>query len=250
MINKVAIIQARMGSTRLPGKVLRKINNVPLLKFQIDRINQSKLINQTIVATSNAENDNLIVEFCKANGIVCFRGSEDDVLDRYYRCAKKYKADIIIRFGADNPLIDPIIIDKVIQFYQDSEVDYASNGIPPETNRYPDGSDLEVFSMETLERTHLEADDLHDREHVTFYIWKYNNGFSTAQLHHEQDLSEYRFTLDYPEDLEVVEYVIKELNKRNSFGHLNEIIEIIESNSKIKKKNAHYYYGIGWEQGK
>ena len=115
MINKVAIIQARMGSTRLPGKVLRKVNTVPLLKFQLDRINQALLIDQTIVATSNSENDNLIVEFCKANGIACFRGSEDDVLDRYYRCAKKYKADIIIRFGADNPLIDPIIIDKVIQ---------------------------------------------------------------------------------------------------------------------------------------
>ena len=250
MINKVAIIQARMGSTRLPRKVLRKIDNVPLLKFQIDRINQSKLIDKIIVATSNSKNDDIIAKFCKVNGVVCFRGSEDNVLDRYYKCAKKYKADIIIRICADNPLIDPIIIDKVIQFYHDSEVDYVANGIPPETNRYPDGSDLEVFSMKALERTYLEANDPHDQEHVTFYIWKYNNGFSTAQLYHEHDWSEYRFTVDYPDDFEVVEYVIQELNKRNSFGHLNEIVEIIESNPEIKKKNSHYYYGIGWEQRK
>lgn len=247
-MKKVAIIQARMGSTRLPGKVLKEVNNTSLLKYQIDRIKHATVIDQLVIATSKSEKDDVIVKFCRAHDIECFRGSEDDVLERYYECAKQYDADIIIRISADCPLIDPQIIDKVIQFYQESKVDYVSNDVPPETRKGPTGSHVEVFSMKALDRAFREAVDLNDREHVTFYFWKYDHGFSTAQLLQECDWSEYRFTVDYPEDFEVVKYVIEELGKRNSFGHLNEIVEIIRSNPEIKKKNAHYYYGIGWEK--
>ncbi|MBN4080847.1 glycosyltransferase family protein [Caldithrix abyssi] len=249
-MNKVGIIQARMGSIRLPGKVLKKIDGDPLLKIQIDRIKRANLIDHLIVATSKSKSDDPIADFCEQNKIEYFRGSENDVLSRYYECAKCYNADIIIRLCADNPLIDPQTIDNMIQFFLENNADYASNGVPPENTRFPDGSDLEVFSMKSLEKAHFEAEDSHDREHVTFYMWKYNNGFKTFQLSQKDDWSNYRYTMDYPEDFEVIEYVVRELNGRNSFGHLPEIVEIIESNSQIKKKNAHYYYGIGWEQGK
>ena len=246
-MKKVAIIQARMNSTRLPGKVLRKINGVTILGFQVNRIKKSKLIDQLLIATSTSKSDDVIADFCMDNEITCFRGSEDDVLDRYYNCAKEYDAEIVIRFCSDNPLIDPIVIDKVIQFYIDSGVDYASNGTPPEKTTFPDGADLEVFSMTALEKTHKNTTDLHDREHVTFHMWKYDNGYSLAQYHQKVNQSEYRFTLDYPEDFEVVEFIITELFKRNSFGNLEEIVEILKLNPEIKKKNAHYYYGIGWK---
>lgn len=247
---KVAIIQARMSSSRLPGKVLRQVEGKPLIEYQIERVKKANLIDKIVIATTLSEADMCIYDFCKEVGVECFRGSENDVLDRYYKCAMQYGADVVIRLCADNPLVDPHTIDSVIQFYMESKVDYVSNGCPPETTTFPDGADLEVFSIEALARAHREATDRLDREHVTFYIWKYGNGFSTAQLQQELDWSKYRFTVDYPEDFEVVEYVIKELNKRGSFGHLAEIVEIIKSNPTIKKRNAHYYYGIGWEQEK
>ena len=247
-MNKIAIIQARMSSSRLPGKVLRKIDGKPLIEYQIQRSKKAKLLDEIVIATSLSTTDDEIFDFCENYQVECFRGSEDNVLDRYYRCAKKYNADIVIRLCADNPLVDPNTIDSLIQFFMESKVDYVSNGCPPETTTFPDGADLEVFSMKALGRAHREAVDLHDREHVTFYIWKYNNGFLTDQLHQEVDLSEYRYTVDYEEDFELVKYVIFELKKRHSFGNLEEIVEIIESNPTIKKKNSHYYYGIGWEQ--
>lgn len=247
-MNKVAIIQARMSSSRLPGKVLREVDGKPLIEYQIQRVKKAMLIDQIVIATSLSKTDDEIANFCDKVRLECFRGSENDVLDRYYQCAIQYGADVVIRLCADNPLVDPHTIDRIIQFFMESKVAYVSNGCPPETTTFPDGSDLEVFSMKALERAHREAIDLHDREHVTFYIWKYNNGFLTAQLHQEVNWSEYRYTVDYEEDFELVKYVISELTKRHSFGHLEEIVEIIESNPAIKKKNAHYYYGIGWEQ--
>lgn len=247
-MNKVAIIQARMSSARLPGKVLREINGEPLLAYQIRRARRAKLIDTLVVATSLSNTDDEISDFCRKFQIECFRGSKNDVLNRYYRCAKKYNADIVIRLCADNPLVDPVTIDELIQFYMTSKVDYASNGCPPETTTFPDGADLEVFSMEALKRAHLEASSSHDREHVTFYLWKYGNGFSTAQFTSQNDWSEYRYTVDYPEDFEVVRFVIKELSRRQSFGHLEEIVRIIEQNPRIKEINSSYYFGIGWEQ--
>ena len=244
----IAIIQARMGSTRLPGKVLTEIDGKSLLKYQIDRINRSTLLDKIVVATSNLANDDVIEKFCKKNSIECFRGSENDVLDRYYQCAKIYNPDVIVRLTADCPLSDPAVIDAVINLFIGTNADYAANTVPPETSKYPDGSDVEVFSMKAIERAHREAISMKDREHVTFYFWKYDNGFNTAQLDNDKDYSKYRFTVDYPEDLEVVEYIIKELKKRNSFGYLKEIIDIIDSNPEIKAKNSKYYFGIGWKK--
>lgn len=243
----VGIIQARMGSARLPGKILKKVNGVALLGYQVERVRKSRLLNKVVVATSVLAKDDVVEKFCKTNNIEYFRGSENDVLSRYYECAQKYNADIVVRLTADCPLSDPEIIDDTIKFYIDSKVDYVANTVPPETSKYPDGFDVEVFSMKALKKAYEKAKDSHDREHVTFYFWKYNNDFKIAQLYNSKNYSKYRLTVDYPEDFEVVEFVIKELNKRNSFGHLNEIIEILDANPDIKAKNSKYYSGIGWK---
>lgn len=241
------IIQARMGSTRLPGKILKKVNGVTLLEYQVERVCKSTLLDIIVVTTSVLDKDDVVEKFCKTNNIEYFRGSENDVLSRYYECAQKYNADIVVRLTADCPLSDPKIIDDTIKFYMDTKMDYVANTVPPETSKYPDGFDVEVFSMKALKTAYEKVNDSHDREHVTFYFWKYNNGFKTAQLDSSKNYSKYRLTVDYPEDFEVVEFVIKELKKRNSFGYLNEIIEIIDANPDIKAKNSKYYSGVGWK---
>lgn len=242
------IIQARMGSRRLPNKVLMKVKGVPLLEYQIKRVKNSKLIDEIIVATTILPQDDQIVAFCKERDIPYFRGAENDVLGRYYECAKKWNVDTVVRLTADCPLSDPKVIDDVIALYNDAHTDYAANTIPPETSKYPDGSDVEVFSINALERAYKEAKDAHDREHVTFYFWKYDNDFKTEQLKNNKDYSKYRITVDYPEDFEVIEYVINEISKKKIFGDIEEIIAIIDANQAIKQKNSQFSFGIGWKQ--
>ena len=241
----VAIIQARMGAKRFPGKVLKEVNDKPLLLYQIERVKASKLLNKVVVATSISSKDDSISDFCKRNNIDCFRGSENDVLSRYYDCAKKNKADIIVRLTADCPLSDPIVIDSVISLFQKEKADYAANTTPPETTKFPDGSDVEVFSMQALEMAFIECQNPHDREHVTFYFWRHSNNFKTVQLTQNVDWSKYRFTVDYPEDLEVVKYIFNVLEKRGIFGYLPDIIDIINVAPEIKAKNAGHYFGEG-----
>jgi spore coat polysaccharide biosynthesis protein SpsF len=132
--------------------------------------------------------------------------------------------------------------------FQKERADYAANTAPPETTRFPDGSDVEVFSIQALERTFIECQDPHDREHVTFHFWRYGNNFKTVQLTQDVDWSKYRFTVDYPEDFEVVEYIFQELERRGSFGHLPEIVDIIDASPEIKAKNAVHHFGEGWRE--
>ena len=235
-----------MGSTRLPGKVLMGVNGRTLLAYQLDRISKSKKLNKVVIATSTLEKDDVIEAFCKDYGVDCYRGSENDVMSRYYECAKKYNPDTVVRMTADCPLIDPEIIDKVVQKFKDNNVDYCANTVPPETSKFPDGSDVEVFSMSALECAHREAKDTHLREHVTFQFWQDHN-YTSSQYTQEKDWSKYRVTIDYPEDFEVVNYIFDELKSKRIFGSLNEIINIIDHNQKIRDKNSKYYFGIGWD---
>jgi spore coat polysaccharide biosynthesis protein SpsF len=243
----IAIIQARMGSTRLPGKVLMEVNDRPLLAYQLDRISKSKKLDRVVVATSILEVDDAIESFCVDYGVDCYRGSENDVMSRYYDCAKKYNSDIVVRMTADCPFIDPEIIDKVVQKFKDDNVDYCGNTVPPDTNRFPDGSDIEVFSMEVLEQANLEVKDELFREHVTFQFWQ-DDKYISSQFTQNKDWSAYRITVDYPEDFEVVRYILNVLNKKRTFGNLGEIISIIDSNNEIKEKNSQYYFGQGWSK--
>jgi len=245
----VAIIQARMGSKRLPGKVLMDLNGIPMLQYQVDRVVKSKIIDQVVVATSTLPQDDEIVIFCKKINIAFFRGSENDVLSRYYDAAIKYKVDTIVRITADCPLINPEVIDRTIELFQNNDLDYAGNTVPPESSQFPDGSDVEVFSMQALERANQEATSKEDREHVTFYFWKSEekDTFKIAQLGNHENWSKYRFTVDYPEDYQVVKQIDKELKRRNKFGTLEEIIQILKEHPEIVKLNAKYYFGIGWK---
>jgi spore coat polysaccharide biosynthesis protein SpsF len=245
----IAIIQARMGSTRLPGKVLMEVNGRPLLAYQLDRISKSKKLDKVIVATSTLEKDNAIENFCKDYGVDCYRGSENDVLGRYYKCAIKNNAEVVVRLTADCPFSDPNVIDSVVSLYQRTLCDYAANTVPPETSHWPDGSDVEVFSMSALEKAYLGASKLEDREHVTFYFWKYSNlDFNTVQLKNYEDWSNFRFTVDYIEDFKVAKVLINKLIKRNIFGHTYEIVNILQSQSEIANINNQYHFGIGWSK--
>ena len=238
-----------MGSTRLPGKVLLEINKIPLLKFQIDRIENSKKVDKIVVATTVAREDDSIESFCVNNQIEFYRGSQNDVLSRYYECASNYQADIIVRLTADCPLSDPGLIDKVVSLFLKSKADYAANTIPVKTSNWPDGSDVEVFSFEALERAQRESTSAEEREHITFFFWKNKeNGFKTIQLDNEDDWSKYRFTIDYPEDLKVIQLLMDEIESRQVFGNIEEIIKIFKSKPEISKINEEYYFGIGWDK--
>lgn len=166
-VNILAIVQARMGSTRLPGKALKKVNGKPLIEILLYRLSLAKKIDKIILATSeNSENDELANLVEKLEYEV-YRGSEDDVLDRYYRAAKKYQPTSIVRITGDCPIIDPELVDEVIDLYHNKNVDYASNTEPP---TFPDGLDTEVFSFAALETAHQQATNSFDREHVTPFI--------------------------------------------------------------------------------
>lgn len=247
-LNIVAIIQARMGSSRLPGKVLLDISGTPSLIYQYRRILQSKIVSNIIVATSNLSQDDAIAQMCTVHGIQCYRGSETDVLTRYYECAKQAQADLVIRITADCPLIDPEIIDKVAAEFLRQGVDYAANTVPPQTSRFPDGSDVEIFTFESLERAHKEVVLASDREHVTFYFWKSNNGFKTVQISNKKNWANYRITVDYPEDIEIVRFIVHKIESRGLKGDLNDIISILDEYPDIRKKNASYFFGIGWSK--
>jgi len=237
-----------MGSTRLPGKVLREVCGKPLILHQIERVRDSKSLDKVIVATSIAPENDAIERFCRKHDVAIFRGSEDDVLDRFYKCAKKERLDTIVRLTADCPLTDPLVIDEAVTLYKNGRYDYVANTVPPESSTYPDGSDVEVFSIEALERANRECDNPHYREHVTFFFWKYDNGFKTAQLQRDEDLSEIRFTVDYPEDLEVIEAILKKIKGKDIYGHVNEIAGVLKENPGIRDRNSKYKFGMGWKR--
>ena len=242
----IAIVQARLGSTRLPGKILKTVNDKSLLKIMIDRVSKSRYIDEIVVATTTNPIDIKIIEFCKKNDINFFVGSENDVLSRYNDCALKYKPDTIVRLTSDCPLIDPNVIDLVVKNYLDNDFDYVSNTTPPDTSTYPDGSDVEVFSRSALIKANKIATDEQDREHVTFLFWRDDSRFSNLQIKNKEDWSQYRFTLDYPEDFEVIKFLVRELSDQKMFGSINQIISILNDNPHIKKKNKKYYSGISW----
>lgn len=197
----VAIIQARMSSTRLPGKVLSEIAGTPMLARIIARVSATPDIDEIVLATTLAPEDNVLAEWMFSNyrNEKCFRGNADDVLDRYYQCAKLHHADLIVRITADDPLKDASIIQKAINFfYADPSLDYCSNTIKP---TYPEGLDIEVFKFSALEVAWKAARLQSEREHVTPFIWKNTSIFNLKNFEYERNLSTWRWTVDKPVDL-------------------------------------------------
>jgi len=239
----VAIIQARMGSTRLPGKVLKEISGKPLVWHVIKRVKKAKLINQIVLATTNKKEDLSLIKIASEIGVESYAGSEEDVLDRYFQAATKYKADVVVRITADCPLIDPEVIDKVIKSFLTDNFDYVSNTI---NCTYPDGLDVEVFSYESLKKSWTDAKLLSEREHVTPYIINHKEIFKIGNVENDEDLSSLRWTVDEERDLEFVNEVYKNLyNEREIFSMkdilelLKEKQELIEINSKIIRNEGY-----------
>lgn len=199
----VAIVQARTGSTRLPNKVMKPINSIPMIEILLKRLTRSLEVDEIVVATTDLRSDRRLADHVERLGYRCYCGSEDDVLGRYLGAAEAVSADVIVRVTGDCPLIDPLLVDKVIQGFKTSEVDYFSNVSPP---TFPDGLDTEVFSINALRRAGCEAIDRHDREHVTPYLRR-GQVFSQGAFTNESDLSALRWTVDEAIDLDVVKAI-------------------------------------------
>lgn len=233
-MNVLAIVQARMGSSRLPGKVLLKIIDKTVIEHVVARVLQSRLIDEVVVATSIERNNLPLVKICSDNNIRVFCGSENDVLDRFYQLAKLLQPNHIVRITADCPLIDPDIIDKVIQKHLDDGNDYTSNTNPP---TFPDGLDVEVFTFSALENAWEEANLQSEREHVTPYIYK-NYFFKIGSFSSVVNYSNLRWTLDEERDFKLISLIYKELYTNEKLFTYNETLNFIKSNPKLQEINS------------
>lgn len=235
----VCIIQARMGSTRLPGKVLKKICEKTVLEHGIDRLRRAKNIDQIVIATTKCEEDDAIVNEAKRLNIAYYRGSEENVLSRYYYAAKENNADIIVRITSDCPLMDYEVTEKIVQYYIDNsrEYDYVSNTI---NRTYPRGLDTEVFAFKALKKAFYEAKSESEKEHVTPYIWNNPNLFKLMQYTNAIDYSDLRWTLDTKEDFELIEKIYMNLyTSKNVYFNMNDILELYIKDESLNKINSH-----------
>ncbi|MGM8366490.1 cytidylyltransferase domain-containing protein [Virgibacillus sp. W0181] len=233
----VAIIQARMGSTRLPGKIMKKVLDKSLLEYQIERVKRSKLIGEIVIATTTSESEEPIVDFCKKHFISYYRGSEDDVLSRYYEAAEEYNADVVVRLTSDCPLIDPEIIDKVISIYlkRKEGIDYVSNTLE---RTYPRGMDTEVFSYDALKTANDNAVSPPEREHVTPYFFQNPRMFKILSVTSDTNHSEHRWTVDTLEDFVLIEKIIEALYKNKPLFSYFDILKLLDENREWFDINA------------
>lgn len=233
-----AIIQARMGSTRLPEKVMKNLQGKTVLDHVIERVKQSKLIDEIIIATTTHERDAVIESEALRCGVKAFRGSEDDVLSRYYYAAKENNLDVVVRITSDCPLIDPIVLDEIIDFYLENNYEIVSNASSDLLTRtYPRGLDTEVFSFKVLEHAFDHAEEKYQREHVTPFI--YENTNQAFYYKNSVDYSKYRWTLDTDEDLELISKVYGHLYHGVHDFYLSDIVKLFEKMPDLYGINAH-----------
>lgn len=244
----VGLIQARLGSSRFPEKIFQMVNGKTLIQIQIQRLKESKCLDDIGIVTTGSPQDDPVAEFCKGNSIKCYRGSEIDVLDRYYQAACKFEADVVVRLCGDCPLIDPYVVDELVGDFlshPDGELDYLSNTEPLPTT-YPDGMDVTVISFPALQEAWRNAVNPSAREHVTFYFYNNKDKFKVKKKDLTRDLSSYRFCVDYPEDVTLIEKIITEMDKRNIFGRMKELVDIVDEKG-LKEINSKYKFGGGWK---
>lgn len=228
------IVQARTGSTRLPGKVLLKVLDKSMLEHLIERLMRAKASDKIIVATTTAQDDNKIVDLTAKMGVSAYQGSEEDVLDRFYQAALRFGLKDIVRITGDCPLMDPSVIDKGIECYFSSASDYASN---VSERTYPDGEDVEVFSFNALRRAWKEAKLLPEREHVTLYIRKHPEKFKLTNFKNDINIADKRWTLDREEDFIFIKKVYEGLYPGNKYFGIEDIISFLEENSGLEEIN-------------
>jgi spore coat polysaccharide biosynthesis protein SpsF len=234
----VAIIQARMGSSRLPGKVLKDICGEPAIIREVVRVRRAQTIGQVVVATTTDPGDDPVLAVCRARGIPCFRGDIHDVLDRYYRAAQLFKAETIVRLTGDCPVIDPQEIDRTVRAFFESGADFAANRLPPPWKRTtPIGMDTEVVSFDNLERAWHEAESKHAREHVMPYFYEQEGRFKVVLADHDPDLGSYRLTVDTPEDLALIRKLYAHFEGGDAFS-LHDLIAVLNNHPEWMALNA------------
>lgn len=237
----VAIIQARMGSTRLPGKVMKKLCGKSVLEHVIRRVQACRLLDDIVVATTPSPADDIIVAETVQCGAKWFRGSEEDVLDRYYQAAKQFQADVIVRVTSDCPLFDPELLGEMILSFRSrnsagNRLDYLSNTL---RRTFPLGLDTEVFQWNALEYAHFHSGNQYEREHVTPYIYEHQEMFSLYSYEGSEDLSCHRWTLDTEDDLKLIRKVYSELYREKEIFSTKSIISLLGANPEWKEINVH-----------
>jgi len=236
------IVQARMGSTRLPGKVMLSVaDNNPVIFYVIKQLKESELCDKLVVATTCLKEDDEIVEFVKNSGIAFFRGSTEDCLDRYYECAKKFGFSTIVRITCDNPLIDPTLIDDAIKLFNLEKYDYVTNCKP---RTFPQGTEVEVFSFNALQIAWNEAKKPSEREHVTPYFYNNPDKFKIFNITNYKNISNLRWTVDRKEDLDFVKAVISKIKKSPIL--MTDILQLLEREPDLTKINNNYIMDEGY----
>ena len=234
----VAIIQGRMASSRLPDKIMKDIFGKPMLAWVVDQVRKARLIDQVVVATTLDPSDDAVEVYCHENQILCYRGSMHDVLDRFYQAAKIYQADVVVRFTADCPLLDPQLVDRVLEAFFAAGADFAANRLPPPfTRTFPIGLDTEVVTFAALERAWNEATAKHDREHVMPYLYEVENRFNVVRVEHDQDFGWVRWTVDTPTDLELIRKLAERIQNKPSFTW-QEVLDIYLHEPGLAEINA------------
>jgi len=248
----IAILQARMGSSRLPGKVLLDIAGQPMLARVVQRVRHAHLLDEVVVATTQDSSDDPLADYCRKQNIPCMRGSQFDVLDRFHQAAQQQKADIVVRITADCPVIDPLLIDEAMLIFKGSLVDFAANRLPPPyTRSYPIGLDIEICTFNALQRAWQEADQPYQREHVMPYLYEEveldvksptrsegssRHGFKVLQLNHVPDLGSLRWTVDTAADLEFICQVFAHFEGRDDFSWL-EMLALVQTHPELSRLN-------------
>jgi spore coat polysaccharide biosynthesis protein SpsF len=234
-MNFVTIVQARMGSTRLPGKVMLDLCGKTVLARVVERVKRSRLAGEVVIAATLHPADDVLVDEARLLGVKIFRGNEADVLDRYYHTAKRFAADAVVRICSDCPLIDPGIVDCTIQAFLDTNVDYASNALG---RTYPRGLDTEVMTSRTLSRCWREAAVFYQRSHVTPYIYENPGEFRIARVCHQEEYGDLRWTLDTPEDLAFLRAVYDRMANQDEFGW-HDVLRLLEREPELLELNQH-----------
>lgn len=231
-----AIIQARCGSTRFPNKVFADVNGKPLIWHVVNRLTYAKTINKIVIATTTNEKDDQIEAWCKENNVACFRGSEDDVLNRYYSASVANPSDVVVRITADDPFKEPAVIDAVVNKLISEGYDHVTNNFPPS---WPEGLDCEAFTFTALEESEKTTHDSFEREHVTQYIYHNPDKFKIGNVASPTNLSSLRWTIDKEVDYEMVKAVYAHRDPANTgILLLDEILEILDKNPEIKQINS------------
>lgn len=234
----ILILQARMLSDRLPGKILKPLLGRPMMSYEIENLLKLRGVDQLVVATGTCKADDAVERFCEESGITCFRGSDNDVLDRFIQAARKHQADVVIRACADCPLMDHHIAQLVVDFFNEHypKYEYVSNVLE---RSYPRGMDLEIMTLQALERAQRRATTRAEKEHVTYYVYSHPDEFSLGSVKGPHDLSYHRWTVDTQEDFALIEKIMDTLEKRHLPRTMQHILELFEAHPQWLLMNRH-----------